>query len=673
VPYSKYIASVSFSPYISSTRSRTVSEGGGTSSSTYGYTIQEGHYSFSEYESFIDISGGYFSSFSSQSSTLSYGYTTASYLLVQTASSQTRYPANTNIIPNIPASTANDSYGYTLSAFGTFFTNSDGWSVSGVESYTDSSTAYQSTIVPNFDLPDFVEIYAPLTITTDIELRLTTTQQKTYYGPLSSSTTSYSEITTTNSLVEGLTKKVISLVSYFIVGQGNRTYTDNYDYYDRIQGQELLAIYTTSALSEQISSYGTVIHRTESFSATRSAEAIAYVIGDATSSGTESYTLTFDNITTANVLSTLTTLERLTRSTINFFTYGYIRSGTTTFNVTTANTQSNTSSFTFQASVAGEGGFASTASLTYLAHKATISQITSYREISGLSKADSFLVRVLGKSLTTITYVQGFEANNLFVEAPAPLTFNTFFGSTFDQVSKVGTFYTERATFASFATPSYTQAFKNYSPEGLSLFLLALIALNDTAEQGAYPSSISIYDGTFTSSRDRQSTTLLSVTVNQSSSSSGLNTSAYQTVTFNSGNNTNSSTTKTTSIVLSLVSQASSDIRLVRTYAENITSLFTLSYLPTMPLDGARVVYTSGLQGDASYNINRLMINAYTTNQSTFAESATSTFPASVSYLSNSSVGTANLITISKFYEFSGGGADNIAVSLQQFYAPPEN
>jgi len=638
VPYSKYLASVSFIPYTASTKRQTGSQS----------SLLEGHFSY--YETYSDVNGGF-----SESYTLVYGATTASYLLQRTEN-------NAN------------PYSYTLSAFGTMFTNSDFWSVSGVESYTDSSTAYQSTIVPNFDSPDFVEIYAPLTITTDIELRLTTTQQKTYYGPLASSTTSYSEITTTNSLVEGLTKKVISLVSYFIVGQGNRTYTDNYDYYDRIQGQELLAIYTTSALSEQISSYGTVIHRTESFSATRSAEAIAYVTGDATSSGTESYTLTFDNITTANVLSTLTTLQRLTGSTINFFTYGYIRSSTTTFNVTTANTQSNTSSFTFQASVAGEGGFASTASLTYLAHKTTISQITSYREISGLSKADSFLVRVLGNSLTTITLANGVQTSATNVTlAPAPLTFNTFFGSTFDQVSKVGTFYTERATFASFATPSYTQAFKNYSPEGLSLFLLALIALNDTAEQGAYPSSISIYDGTFTSSRDRQSTTLLSVTVNQSSSSSGLNTSAYQTVTFNSGNNTNSSTTKTTSIVLSLVSQASSDIRLVRTYAENITSLFTLSYLPTMPLDGARVVYTSGLQGDASYNINRLMINAYTTNQSTFAESATSTFPASVSYLSNSSGGTANLITISKFYEFSGGGADNIAVSLQQFYAPPEN
>jgi len=638
VPYSKYLASVSFIPYTASTKRQTGSQS----------SLLEGHFSY--YETYSDVNGGF-----SESYTLVYGATTASYLLQRTEN-------NAN------------PYSYTLSAFGTMFTNSDFWSVSGVESYTDSSTAYQSTIVPNFDSPDFVEIYAPLTITTDIELRLTTTQQKTYYGPLASSTTSYSEITTTNSLVEGLTKKVISLVSYFIVGQGNRTYTDNYDYYDRIQGQELLAIYTTSALSEQISSYGTVIHRTESFSATRSAEAIAYVTGDATSSATESYTLTFDNITTANVLSTLTTLQRLTGSTINFFTYGYIRSSTTTFNVKTANTQSNTSSFTFQASVAGEGGFASTASLTYLAHKATISQITSYREISGLSKADSFLVRVLGNSLTTITLANGVQTSATNVTlAPAPLTFNTFFGSTFDQVSKVGTFYTERATFASFATPSYTQAFKNYSPEGLSLFLLALIALNDTAEQGAYPSSISIYDGTFTSSRDRQSTTLLSVTVNQSSSSSGLNTSAYQTVTFNSGNNTNSSTTKTTSIVLSLVSQASSDIRLVRTYAENITSLFTLSYLPTMPLDGARVVYTSGLQGDASYNINRLMINAYTTNQSTFAESATSTFPASVSYLSNSSVGTANLITISKFYEFSGDGADNIAVSLQQFYAPPEN
>jgi hypothetical protein len=72
------------------------------------------------------------------------------------------------------------------------------------------------------------------------------------------------------------------------------------------------------------------------------------------------------------------------------------------------------------------------------------------------------------------------------------------------------------------------------------------------------------------------------------------------------------------------------------------------------------------------------MINAYSTNQSTFADSLTQTFPASVSYLGNnlftaSSAGTANKITISKWYEFRGGGQDYVNVGLQQFYQPPEN
>lgn len=669
--YSKYIASVSLSPYTASTRSR--SELVVTTNYTSFNIFEAGHYSSSTYFSSSSVNR---SVFTSQSYTLVYGNTTASYSSEVTGSTQQRYPENTDFIPPIPASTDNIVEGRTISAYGTLFTNSDFWSAYAVESYSNNTTNYQSTIDPYFEFgaPDFVEIYAPTTITTDIGLRVTTTEQRSYYGPIGTSFTTYSKITTNISSVGGLTNKILSLVSYFIVGVGNRFYTEHYDYFERGGGQELLAIYNTTVSNGEISSYATIIHRTESFSTTRSAEAISYVAGDATPSATESYTLTFDRITTANVPSTRTTLQRLTRSTIDFFSYGYIRSSTETFNVTTANIQSSASSFTFQASVAGAGAgsFASKASLTYLAHKRTTSQITSYREISGLSKADSFSVRVLDSLLTTITVANGFLSDTIYAEAPAPITRNTSLGSTFNLVSNVGTFYTERATFASFATPSYTQAFRNYSPEGLSLFLLALIPLNYSGEQGSYPSFISLYDGNFTSSRDREQTTLLSVTVSQSSSSSGLNTSAYQTVSYNIGNNTTNSTTKTTSIVLSLSSQASSSIRLARTGAENITSLFTLSYLPTMPLDGSNVVYTRGLHGDASYNIDRLMINAYSTNQSTFADSLTQTFPASVSYLANFFGSFANKITISKFYEFSGGGQDYVNVGLQQFYQPPE-
>ena len=472
--------------------------------------------------------------------------------------------------------------------------------------------------------------------------------------------------------MSGLTNKSIILVSYFIVGVGNRLYTEHYDYFERAQGQELLAIYGESAIDQEISAYSTIIHQTETFSTTRSAEAISFSAGSAAYSAPETYTLTFDNITTTSVPSTRTTLQRLTRSTINFFSYGYIRSSTQTFNITTANTQTSTQAFTFQASVGAAQS--SKVSFTYLALKTTTSSITSYREISGLSKADSFEVRVLANTLTTVTRVFDFFPNTNVTQAPAARTFNTYLARTFEQVGNVGTFYTEKATFASFAIPSYTQAYKNYSPEGLSLFLLALLGLNDTVEQGKYPSFISIYNGNFTSSRDRQETTLLSVTVNQSSSSSSLTTSAYQTVSYNIGNNTNSTTTKTASIALQLVSQASSDIRLVRTHAENITSLFTLSYLPAMPLDGSNVVYTRGLHGDASYNIDRLMINAYSINQSTFSDSGTLTFPASVSYLTNFYGSFANKITISKFYELSGGGElPYLGVNLQQFYQPPQD
>jgi hypothetical protein len=197
--------------------------------------------------------------------------------------------------------------------------------------------------------------------------------------------------------------------------------------------------------------------------------------------------------------------------------------------------------------------------------------------------------------------------------------------------SNPDTFYTEVASFASFADPSYTSPYTGYLPPACSLVFVNLIALNDTAEEGKYPSWISVYDGTF-SGNDRATTSLESVTVNQSSSYVGVgSTNVYQTINYFIANNTNSLTTKTTSVAMVLNGVGSSVSRLIRTKVDNLDSAYINSYLPPISLDGLNVVFTKGLQTTAGYNINKLLMNAYTTAKSTFADSATSSFPVSKS------------------------------------------
>jgi hypothetical protein len=164
---------------------------------------------------------------------------------------------------------------------------------------------------------------------------------------------------------------------------------------------------------------------------------------------------------------------------------------------------------------------------------------------------------------------------------------------------------------------------------------LALVALNTEGSDGGidgsrYPSWISVYDGTF--SGDRASTSNQSARVSQSSSYVGTGaTNVYQTISYFIGNNPDSQTTRTTSIAMALANSASSVSRLARTAVENLDSAYINSYLPSIPLNASDVFFTQGLQGNASYNMDKLLLNAYTTAKSTFAGSATSSFPISVS------------------------------------------
>ena len=223
------------------------------------------------------------------------------------------------------------------------------------------------------------------------------------------------------------------------------------------------------------------------------------------------------------------------------------------------------------------------------------------------------------------------------------------------EVSNPDTFYTEKASFASFAEPNYSTAYKNYSPADCSLVFLALIPLNTDAsdyndnEKDKYPSWISVYNGTFTG--DRATTSLSSVTINQSSSYVGSgSTNVYQTISYFIENNSASQTTRTRSIPMALQDEASSVSRLARTKAENLDSAYINAYLPSIPIEGSNVFFTQGLQAEASYNMDRLLLNAYTTALSTFAESATSSFPISTSFFSIYYKGGRNKIGIDRKY-----------------------
>jgi hypothetical protein len=55
--------------------------------------------------------------------------------------------------------------------------------------------------------------------------------------------------------------------------------------------------------------------------------------------------------------------------------------------------------------------------------------------------------------------------------------------------------------------------------------------------------------------------------------------------------------------------------------------------LAQIKLEGNAVVFTRGLQSNAEYNINNLLMNAYTSNGSTFAGTQVSAFPVSTSLM----------------------------------------
>jgi hypothetical protein len=671
MPYKEYLVSCSFSPYVSRTFSNyesfsTSGVGIVGVSESFGNTAEKeaGIYSYTASGSGSSATLGPLPPPNVEKGTadegrhtlysIKFSQSTASYIYAESYSKSGTHEDDGFSIYGNEGSTKLEQGSLTIDSDGSFIIGGSGLSTTFYSYIYDTyvvANRVETTYPINFPYIDYVMAKTTTTTTIEVDIRKTSTVIWTYYGPIENSETTYKRLINTVLPHTFSNIKTTCNNSAVIVGHGNKSNTMNIEWigYNSGGGQKLGLIYSQAGVSKDISLYDKVMMETDSFSSSNKREVFNYG-SSFTNSGDEiTYTLTYDIITTSEVESQATTLERLSLSNINSFSYGFIKTDTIDTTIYTAGTFSDSVELAYLSEGyvnAPEGtAFAgSGVSYTQVQAISTTSNFTKFVEISGLNKATSFIVRSF--VTTTTSYIHRNNASGISVDAAgnpdgrrysfAPAFPDSVLLIRSPEATNPDTFYTEKASFASFADPNYSTAYKNCSPENCSLVFLALIALNSESygygdlEKEKYPSWISVYNGTFAG--DRAVTSNESVTVYQSSSyvHSGA-TNVYQTITYFIANNSASQTTKTISVAMLLADEATSVSRLARTKAENLESAYINSWLPSIPLDGQNVVYTQGLQGDADYNINKVLMNAYTTAQSTFAESATSSFPISTS------------------------------------------
>jgi len=520
--------------------------------------------------------------------------------------------------------------------------------ISAGRSITQNGTSTNSVTV-YFPSLNHIMLLSTTTTSITVNLRVTATTSDTLYNSIASSTVSYVAITTSYSSRSLNNIKTTCKQGAVFVGTGERTDKFVIEWFGYSGGgaQNLALAYTTTGVNKDMSEYATVLMETDSFMSSKELSVISAGPSFSDTVTEETYTVTYDTILSSSAASSTTILQRFPYSIINSFSYGFIK--TTSFNTTVGMAVKSSQLMELTSSSKDDVALYNTTrdvsgySLSRVQTISTTSQFTQFVELAVRNIATSFAVRKL--ITTTAPFI---ERDNATAVDAASLTFS--FAPAFvetalvirtEEATNPDTFYTERASFASFAEPDYTSAYNGYSPADCSLVFLALVPLNSSASSERYPSWISVYNGTF-SGIDRASTSNQSVTISQSSSYAGAGaTDVYQTITYFAGNNANSQTTRTKSIPMVLVSPAISASRLVRTVAENLTSAYSTinenddtivnSYLPSIPVYGENVFFSQGLQADAGYSINRLLINAYITNQSTFAAGGMSSFPVSVS------------------------------------------
>jgi hypothetical protein len=684
MPYEQYLSSASTSAYVGTTYTESTATGGVTATVVFDppvsvtqtfynstglrYTAVGGIYGFTASGTSLQSASNayadpntYLSASSSGGQTASTEYKTSygneSYSV---SGMQVSVEASDGIDVNGNSGGQSTLSSTTYSATGSWNSDSSSFDGEGGITTTSSYSLYINTFITSDGTsgsstlsPNLINYFLGSTtsITTlSVNLRKTTESTATLFGPIEDSEATYTYIieTAVNHTFSSI-KTLVNNKPFWDVEYQSKTFKIEWIGYSGGGAQNLGLVYTTTGANKDISPYAKVMMETNSFSSSNQRNVFSYGSSFSDEGEQVTYTVTYDTITTSAVESQTTTLERQTIADINSFLYGFIKTNTADTTIYTAGTSTLSAELfsyskqpvyinPYGTQFAGSG-----VSLTQVQAISTTSNFTRFVELSGLNRATSFIVR----SFVTTTAPYTFRGNVYGITVDVggnPNGRSYAFAPIFPQSALVirppessnpDTFYTEKASVASFAEPSYLTAYKNYSPADCSLVLLALVALNTEGSAGGvdgsqYPSWISVYDGTFAG--DRASTSNQSARVSQSSSYVGTGaTNVYQTISYFIGNNPDSQTTRTTSIAMALANSASSVSRLARTAVENLDSAYINSYLPSIPLNASDVFFTQGLQGNASYNMDKLLLNAYTTAKSTFAGSATSSFPISVS------------------------------------------
>jgi len=683
MPYEQYLSSASTSAYVGTTYTESTATGGVTAtviidapieltetfynSTGLSYTAVGGIYGFTasgtslqsaSYSAAYTFTSQFSSSSAGQTASTEYktSYGNESYSV---SGRELRAEASNGIDGNGNSGGQNNFSSTTYSATASWNSDSSSFVGDGGITTTSSYSLYINTFITSDGTsgsstlsPSFINYFfgSTTSITTlSVNLRKTTESTATLFGPLEYSEVTYTYIieTAVNHTFSSI-KTLVNNKPFWDVEYQSKTFKIEWIGYSGGGAQNLGLVYTGTAVSKDISEYAKILMETDSFSSSNQRDVFSFGSAFTNENFQDSYTLTYDTITTSAVASQTTTLERASIGSINSFLYGFIKTNTADTTIYTAGTSTESVElvsasqrfiYTYNPAIVAVSG----ASYSEVQAISTTSNFTRFVELSGLNKATSFVVRSFVTTTAPYTYrtnVYGVTVDvggnpNGRSYAFAPIFPQRALVIRPPESSNPDTFYTEKASVASFAEPSYSTAYKNYSPADCSLVFLALVALNTEGSDGGidgsrYPSWISVYDGTF--SGDRASTSNQSARVSQSSSYVGTGaTNVYQTISYFIGNNPDSQTTRTTSIAMALANSASSVSRLSRTAVENLDSAYINSYLPSIPLNASDVFFTQGLQGNASYNMDKLLLNAYTTAKSTFAGSATSSFPISVS------------------------------------------
>lgn len=519
--------------------------------------------------------------------------------------------------------------------------------------YNESTLSYNPAYIELFDTT-YTEI-------TDNNFITTQTQEFTYSGPLDESTKTYSKINsiTTSyvfSSIKTTTLKDIRYIGDYI------SKTINFEHFGFDKNSQFLGlIYSSPTTLTNYSQYNSIIAEQDFASWSKTNIDISgYVVGSFEDPAqAETYTLTYNSFTQIPITITATYLDKSTVCTINSLQYGFAETKTASLNVFSTQTITKTKECeSISVSQIGNWNQEETSDWFIVQNSTTLNSFyettsTCLKYFSYTDNSFSYTNSPLSPSSYIYTYLTCssyiLTCKNQYIVAkqtaaqsesqinetlyPLPLFCNTGINlHTFTDISEVTTFYTEKAQFAFFASPSYVSAYTNYSDTNFTNVLICLIGLENTDEK-FYPSYISVYNGSYTLSADRESSSISYPIIYQSSSSSTHNlTSISSTKFWSSGTQTTSSSATTT---ISIYGLASTFTRFNRTYAENLTSAYLESYFPQIPITGENVVFSENLQqafsSDVTYNISNEMINAYTTNISTIANSSISSFPASIS------------------------------------------